>query len=159
VGAVGVDGQRAGFSQRGSYVDIMAVGDRVTVAARRAGHTAGQGTSYATPFVSATAALIEQRFPGSTPEQVARRLMATADPAPGGARSDDYGYGLLNPYRALTEILGPDRPAAVPPAVMRTEDAAAVAVANDVRVVMRRRSPSAEVSSNGTAKPSTSTSR
>jgi membrane-anchored mycosin MYCP len=122
VGAVGVDGQRAAFSQRGDYVDIMAVGDRVTVAARHAGHTAGQGTSYAAPFVSATAALIEQRFPGSTPAQVARRLTATADPAPGGARSAEYGYGLLNPYRALTETLGPDRPAVPAPAVTHSQD-------------------------------------
>jgi type VII secretion-associated serine protease mycosin len=128
VGAVSADGQRAGFSQHGDYVDIMAVGDRVTVAARRAGHTAGQGTSYAAPFVAATAALIEQRFPGLSPAQVARRLLATADPAPGGARSDEYGYGLLNPYRALTETLGPDRPAAPPPAVVHTEDPAVVAL-------------------------------
>ena len=92
------------------------------------GHTAGQGTSYAAPFVAATAALIEQRFPGSTPAQVARRLLATADPAPGGARSDEYGYGLLNPYRALTETLGPDRPAAPPAAVVHTEDPAVVAL-------------------------------
>jgi membrane-anchored mycosin MYCP len=128
VGAVSTDGQRAGFSQRGDYVDIMAVGDRVTVAARRAGHTAGQGTSYATPFVSATAALIEQRFRGSTPGQVARRLLATTDPAPGGARSGEYGYGLLNPYRALTETLGPDRPPAPGPAAVHTEDPATVAL-------------------------------
>jgi type VII secretion-associated serine protease mycosin len=127
VGAVSADGQRAGFSQRGGYVDIMAVGEQVTVAARRSGHTAGQGTSYAAPFVAATAALIGQRFPGATPAQVARRLVATADPAPGGARSDEYGYGLLNPYRALTETLGPDSPPPAP-AVVHTEDPAAVAL-------------------------------
>ena len=78
--------------------------------------------------MAATAALIEQRFPGSSPAQVARRLLATADPAPGGARSDEYGYGLLNPYRALTETLGPDRPPAPPAAVAHTQDPVVVAL-------------------------------
>ena len=127
VGAIGPDGQRAPFSQHGGYVDIMATGDKITVAARGAGHTTGQGTSYAAPFVAATAALIEQRFPTLTPAQVARRLIATADPAPGGGRSDEYGYGLLNPYRAMTETLGPDEPRVPAPAVVHTEDPATVA--------------------------------
>jgi membrane-anchored mycosin MYCP len=127
VGAIGPDGQRAPFSQHGDYVDIMAAGDKITVAARRAGHTTGQGTSYAAPFVAATVALIEQRFPTLTPAQVARRLIATADPAPGGGRSDEYGYGLVNPYRAVTETLGPDEPPPPAPAVVHTEDPAVVA--------------------------------
>ena len=110
VGAITAGGVRAEFSQHGDYVDIAAAGDGVTVAAPGGGHRTRQGTSFAAPYVSATAALILQRFPGSTPAQVQRRLIATADPAPGGGRSDAYGYGLLNPYRALTETLGPPVP-------------------------------------------------
>ncbi|BCJ49163.1 hypothetical protein Asp14428_06380 [Actinoplanes sp. NBRC 14428] len=82
VGAINADGVRGDFSQHGEYVDVMAPGVGVTIAARRSGHTSGQGTSYATPFVSATAALVRQRFPSLTPAQVARRILATADPAP-----------------------------------------------------------------------------
>jgi membrane-anchored mycosin MYCP len=128
VGAVGPDGQRSSFSQHGDYVDLAAAGDQLTVAARTAGQTTGQGTSYAAPFVAATAALILQRFGPQSPAQVARRLAATADPAPGGGRSDEYGYGLLNPYRALTETLGPEKPPAAAPMVVHTEDPAAVAL-------------------------------
>jgi membrane-anchored mycosin MYCP len=128
VGAIGPDGLRAPFSQHGDYVDIMAAGDKITVAARHAGHTTGQGTSYAAPFVAATVALIEQRFPALTPAQVTRRLLATADPAPGGGRSDEYGYGLVNPYRAVTETLGPDEPPAPAPAMVHTEDPAVLAL-------------------------------
>ena len=36
------------------------------------------------------------------------RLLATADPASGGQPSPDYGYGVVNPLRALTEVLPPD---------------------------------------------------
>ncbi|OJF10629.1 type VII secretion-associated serine protease mycosin [Couchioplanes caeruleus] len=128
VGAIDAGGARAGFSQRGDYVDVMAPGVDITVAARRGGHTSAQGTSYAAPFVSATAALVKQRFPTATPAQVARRILATTDPAPGGARSDEYGFGVLNPYRALTETLGPEKPAAPAPKVVVTDDPAAVAL-------------------------------
>jgi len=129
VGATDVNGVRGDFSQRGLYVDVMAPGVDVTFAALRSGHTSGAGTSYATPFVSATAALVKQRFPSLTPGQVARRIVATTDPAPGGARSDEYGYGIVNPYRALTETLGPESPAPPPPMVMHAEDPAALALA------------------------------
>ncbi|WP_189081774.1 type VII secretion-associated serine protease mycosin [Mangrovihabitans endophyticus] len=122
VGAVTADGVRADYSQRGDYVDLVAPGSGVTVAAVGSGHTVGDGTSFAAPFVSATAALIVQRFPGSTPAQVRRRLVATADPAPGGRRSDGYGFGVLNPYRAVTETLGPEQPAGPVPVSARSAD-------------------------------------
>ncbi len=108
VGAVTAAGVRPGYSQRGEYVAVTAIGDGVTMAAPGAGHTPGNGTSFAAPFVSATAALLLQRFPDLSPAQVARRITATADPAPAAGRTDEYGSGLLNPYRALTESLGPD---------------------------------------------------
>lgn len=127
VGAVGADGVRAAYSQYGDYVDLAAAGDRITVPVPGGGYALGQGTSYAAPFVSATAALMLQRFPGLGPAQVARRLIATADPAPGGARSGGYGYGLLNPYRALTESLGSDRPVAAAPVVPTAPDPAMLA--------------------------------
>jgi type VII secretion-associated serine protease mycosin len=129
VGAVTADGTRASYSQHGDYVDLVAIGDRVTVAARAGGHRVDQGTSFAAPFVSATAALIRQRFPDLTPQQVEQRLVATADPAPGGTRSDDYGFGLLDPYRAVTQSLGPATRPAAAPQLMHPEDPAVLALA------------------------------
>jgi membrane-anchored mycosin MYCP len=129
VGAVDAAGSRADFSQHGTYVDLVAIGKDVTVASRAGGHESREGTSFATPFVAATAALIKQRFPGLSPAQVRQRLVATADPAPGGAWSEEYGFGLLNPYRAVTQTLGQDARAAPPPATMRIDDSAAVALA------------------------------
>lgn len=129
VGSVKSDGSRAPTSQFGPYVDLAAIGEGVTVAALVSGHSVNSGTSFATPFVAATAALIRQRFPDLTPAQVARRLTATADPAPGGPRSAEYGAGLLNPYRAVTETLGPDTRPAAAPTMMSGADPAQVALA------------------------------
>ncbi|AGL17453.1 type VII secretion-associated serine protease mycosin [Actinoplanes sp. N902-109] len=129
VGAVDAAGVKAGFSQHGPYVDLMAPGVGVTFAAPRRGQLTGSGTSFATPFVSATAALVHQRFPTLTPAQISRRILATADPAPGGEHSTDYGVGVLNPYRALTETLGPDTQAAPAPMVVHTDDPATIALA------------------------------
>jgi membrane-anchored mycosin MYCP len=107
VGAIGPDGQRVAKSQVGSYVDIVAPGDAVIGAAPRSGHLSYQGTSFATPFVAATAALIRARWPQLDRTEVVRRLLATADPAAGARPSPDYGYGVVNPMRALTELLPP----------------------------------------------------
>jgi len=75
------------------------------------------GTSFAAPFVAATAALILGREPGLSPDEVAARILDSADPSPDGPRSTGYGAGILNPYRAVTEerpAAGPTLPAAVP---------------------------------------------
>jgi subtilisin family serine protease len=63
VGAITSTGARYERSQVGPYVDIVAPGDAVTAAAPRGGHNAVSGTSFAVPFVAATAALIRARWP------------------------------------------------------------------------------------------------
>ncbi|MFF4877009.1 type VII secretion-associated serine protease mycosin [Micromonospora sp. NPDC000668] len=110
VGAIGAGGGRATFSQAGPYVDLVAPGSEVLAAAPGQGHHQVEGTSYAAPFVAATAALLRQYRPELTAAQVAERIVATADPAPGAGHGGGYGAGVLNPYRAVTET-GGARPA------------------------------------------------
>jgi membrane-anchored mycosin MYCP len=95
-------------------VDIVAPGDQIVAAAPGGGHATFRGTSFATPFVSATAALIRARWPALNRAEVERRLLATADPAAGARPSPDYGFGVLNPMRALTETMPPPVPADAP---------------------------------------------
>ncbi|RKF27809.1 type VII secretion-associated serine protease mycosin [Micromonospora globbae] len=102
VGAIAPDGSRASFSQAGPYVDLVAPGSEVLMAAPGHGHRRAEGTSYAAPFVAATAALLRAYHPDLTAAQVAERIVATTDPAPDGG----YGAGVLNPYRAVTETPG-----------------------------------------------------
>jgi len=116
VGAIDEAGLRWAQSQVGEYVDLVAPGVDVIGAVPRSGQARVTGTSYATPFVAATAALIRARFPDLRQDEVVRRLLATADPSAGGQPSPDYGYGVVNPLRALTEIVPPEpAPVAVDP--------------------------------------------
>ncbi len=111
VGAIDATGARAPMSQVGPYVDIVSPGEAIVAAAPRAGHAVLSGTSVAVPFVAATAALIRSRWPSLNRDEAVRRLLATADPAAGAQPSPDFGYGVVNPLRALTELLPPTQPA------------------------------------------------
>lgn len=117
VGAISEDGYRFADSPIGSYVDVAAPGDHVLAAVPGSGLGYFSGTSFATPFVSATAALILSRTlnggtsgdrvagtGGQVVREVIARIAGTADPAPASRHSGSYGYGVLNPYRAVTEV-------------------------------------------------------
>jgi type VII secretion-associated serine protease mycosin len=120
VGAIDIAGARAN-SQTGPYVDIVAPGDGVLAATRRTGHMYVSGTSFAAPFVSATAALVRSAWPELTAAQVIQRLRATATPARGGSGSPEYGAGIVDPYRAVTEGMAASA-RTVPAATVRPAD-------------------------------------
>ncbi|HEY9856539.1 MAG TPA: S8 family serine peptidase [Stenomitos sp.] len=64
------------------------------------------GTSMATPIVSGVAALViadaKARGLTLTPSQVRSRLLATARPLGSQTFSSDWGYGLVDPLKAIT---------------------------------------------------------
>lgn len=124
VGAIGPDGQRVPSSQAGPYVDLVAPGSQIVTTSVPQGLTIVDGTSFAVPFVAATAALLRQYRPELSAAQVAAQLTATAD---GGVAGPGYGAGVLNPYRALTELVGASPQAAGPGLAPVRPDAGAAA--------------------------------
>jgi type VII secretion-associated serine protease mycosin len=73
------------------------------VGARPGGYWRVQGTSFAAPLVTATAALIRSRWPGMSAANIVNRLIRTArDIGPVG-RDAVYGFGVVDPVAALTE--------------------------------------------------------
>jgi membrane-anchored mycosin MYCP len=136
VGAIGPDNARVASSSIGSYVDIVAPGDAVVGAAPHRGHQTYQGTSFATPFVAATAALIRAHWPNLDRTGVVHRLLATADPPAGGPLA--YGHGVLNPVRALTAVVAPvaDVPAPAPVLVPGSVATLATPAAANTRVLV-----------------------
>ncbi len=122
VGAVDRTGRRYASSPVSPYVDVVAPGVDVTVDAPHGGQTTVSGTSFATAFVAGTAALVLDYHSGEhlSGAQVRQRILATADPTPGGPRSDVYGWGIVDPYRAVTEPLAvAGTPTAEPPVPKR----------------------------------------
>ena len=120
VGAVDGNDAVADFSSRGPLVgshaakpDLVAPGVDI-VAARAAGTTmgppidqnyvSGSGTSMATPHVAGAAAVLAQRHPDWTGQQLKAALVGAADPI---ADSDPYasGNGRLNVARALSGVV------------------------------------------------------
>ncbi|SCG52447.1 type VII secretion-associated serine protease mycosin [Micromonospora inositola] len=61
-----------------------------------------QGTSFASPLVAATAALVRARFPQMSAGDVVNRLITTAKDLGPTGRDDRFGYGMVDPVAALT---------------------------------------------------------
>ncbi|MFO7591844.1 MAG: S8 family serine peptidase, partial [Acidimicrobiia bacterium] len=87
-------GGLASYSQRGSNVDIAAPGDSIDSTLNTGGYGVKSGTSMATPFASAAAALLLAKCPEYTPAQVETRLesnttaLAGIQPGSGALRAD-----------------------------------------------------------------------
>lgn len=115
VGAVGRTRRRASFSNTGAHISLVAPGIRIVstlplkasadrpVAETR--YASWDGTSMATPQVTAAAALVLAVNPTFTPAQVRKRLISTATKlaAMGSkTKTNEYGHGLLNLERAVS---------------------------------------------------------
>ncbi|MFC0029196.1 type VII secretion-associated serine protease mycosin [Micromonospora chaiyaphumensis] len=110
IAVAGVDenGGHVGSSVTGDYVDIAAPGLNIMgPAPQGSGYLAEPqgGTSFATGYVSGVAALVRAAHPDISPQDVAFRLTRTADNPPDG-HNPLVGYGVVNPYRAVTSLLG-----------------------------------------------------
>ncbi|MGX1761139.1 S8 family serine peptidase [Streptomyces lydicus] len=107
VGAVAEDGKVLGESNYGPHIRLIAPGEKIYSAGTSLKYRQATGTSDATAYVSAAAALVRSKFPDLTAGQVANRLTKTAITPDGktDVKSPDpkYGYGVIRPYRALSE--------------------------------------------------------
>jgi membrane-anchored mycosin MYCP len=97
VGSVNAEGTPSAFTLAGPWVDVAARGEGVS----SLGSAPLSGTSYATPFVSALAALVRARFPAFTARQVMQRISSTAHHPPGG-RDPFVGNGTVDALAAVS---------------------------------------------------------
>ena len=103
VGALNEVGTKADFSNTGPCVDLVAPGERVltTFDENDSFFSLGRyalvtGTSFSSPQVAGTAALIKAKNTSLTADQIATRLQSKATDKGDPGRDDTYGYGLLN---------------------------------------------------------------
>ncbi|MEV0650252.1 S8 family serine peptidase [Phytomonospora sp. NPDC050363] len=141
VGSITEEGVRASTSEIGDWIDLVAPGENVSFATPDGKYNTSSGTSLSAAFVSATAALVIEAHPELRRKgpEVARRIMATASPAPGGMNSLAYGAGIVDPYRAVTDEMPQDpAPAEMAPMSIAPVDPAELAAAHEREVMTDR---------------------
>ena len=115
VGATRFDGNRSRYATYGTGIDVVAPGGDTSVDQNGDGYADGilqqtfasgaptsfgyyffQGTSMATPHVSAVAALVRQRHPTWTAAQVRSAIESTCTDRGTAGYDTTYGYGIVN---------------------------------------------------------------
>jgi subtilisin family serine protease len=126
IGVAGVDeaGLRLADAPAASFVDLVAPGKDVLGAVPSRGHAFFSGSDIATPIVSATAALVRAAYPQLRADDVESRLVATADAVPDAVGTPD-ARGMVDPYRAVTEVLTGGAARSLPDLPAPSVDAAA----------------------------------
>ena len=113
VSATNATGAVDNYSVHGPQVTVAAPGADVLLTPRGPGDCNSGTTPYtswATAFVSGLAAQLRERFPRESVAQIAYRIEASADRPRLGERDDITGWGVIQPYDALTMTFDPDRP-------------------------------------------------
>jgi type VII secretion-associated serine protease mycosin len=103
VAAINSSRNHASFSNTGAYVDLAAPGDLIwsTYGQGRSQYALMSGTSMATPYATATAALVLGENPRLSAADLSQLLESSATDLGSPGRDDTYGYGLINPRGAL----------------------------------------------------------
>lgn len=111
VAATGQNDSFGSFSNAGSYVDLSAPGVSILSTLPGNQYASWSGTSMATPYVAAAAALVQARAAAelgtlAVPELTAV-LTGTADDLGPPGRDNDYGFGLIDPLAAVAAVSTP----------------------------------------------------
>ena len=102
--------QIASYSTYNNYVTIAAPGSGIRSTSYVGGYNNGDGTSFASPFVAAAAALVKSIDSSITPAAFRQALISTADKTLLGGElfNEYYGYGVID-VGALIEKVITDR--------------------------------------------------
>ena len=105
IAVAGMDREGAGLwsgSITGKETVVAAPATQLVGARSGGGYWEVQGTSFAAPMVSATAALIRSRWPTMPAGEVINRIIRTAKDRGVAGRDAVFGFGLVDPAAALT---------------------------------------------------------
>lgn len=106
VGAVGVDGKKAGFSSFGPSADgqvkpdVMAVGFQTTIIEPSGNIRRGNGTSFAAPAIAGMVACLKQAHPQRSNMEIITAVRQSADRYTQPAVKEGYGYGIPDACKA-----------------------------------------------------------
>ena len=135
---------------QGDHITVAAVGQGLNAALGHVGDCLLSGapaTSFATPLVAATAALLAERYPDEGPALWKYRIEASAQRPRAGVKDAALGWGMVSPYDALTMTLDPNRPG---PASARVPGPADAGAARGCRPGRARGGPHGGTAAGGT---------
>jgi len=107
VAATDKSGNHLNTSVTGTEVELAAPGDEIYSDSKGGIWRYGKGTSDSTAIVSGVAALVWSKFPQLSAAEVLHRLEATATDKGAPGRDPEFGYGLIDPVKALTADIAP----------------------------------------------------
>ena len=119
VTAVNTAGQATSASIHGPHIVVAAPGQNVLTSSSLGGDCVyasdAPATSFSTGYAAAAAALVAGAYPNEKPAQWIYRLEASAVRPSAGARDNQLGWGIVQPYDALTFIPGAGVPGPIDP--------------------------------------------
>lgn len=129
VGAMGVDGQLATTYATGA-VDVVAPGTDVSsLGIKGTGMFRGSGIQYAVAFVAGEVALLRGAAAHVTPTKIVDDIMHSASPLSGGPSPDPrYGWGLIDPSKAIALVSLVDAPPDTPSTPRRSTPVSTTAI-------------------------------
>jgi hypothetical protein len=86
-------------ASRGEHVDFAAPGVEIAVADGKSGLTKRSGTSFAVPFVTASLAVLRERQPARTIDDMVAELAASAKDLGKPGKDSTFGWGLADASR------------------------------------------------------------
>ncbi|MEM4992460.1 S8 family peptidase [Priestia sp. SB1] len=113
VGSVDITGKRSNFSSVGNEIDTMAPGQEIFSTSLNNSYDYNSGTSMASPYVAAAAALIKSANPNVTNDEITYIFVNNSIKF---GRHYEYGNGILNITSALKSSLAKKEK----PAVLQT---------------------------------------
>ncbi|WLR50648.1 S8 family serine peptidase [Bacillus tianshenii] len=105
IGSVGESGKVSTFSNFNDRVVLTAPGEKILTTTRDGGYEFQYGTSFSTPIVAGTAAVLKSFYPEMNQQDVLNTFIKTAEDRGVPGKDDYYGYGIVQPLDALQSRL------------------------------------------------------
>ena len=134
VGASTISDNRASFSAFGRAVDLTAPGADVRSTRNGGTQGTGSGTSFSAPIAAGVAGMIMGSNPSLSVQDVEDILFSTCDDIGAPGEDDEFGFGRVNLFRAVSEAMNPVDISISPLAALPAELVAGASTPLDVRI-------------------------
>lgn len=105
VGSVSEQQSVSYFSESNEFVDFVGPGEEILTTKPYDSYESTSGTSFSSPFVAGAAAILKSLNPDLSSFEIRELLAETAIDLGANGKDDDYGYGLVQPLKAVEQLI------------------------------------------------------